>query len=537
MGDTSFRSLLIPPLVAAALFLPSIGNRPLYLPDEARYALLARNMVEAGHWLVPHIGSEVHMEKPPLFIWLIAVVSLLAGGVTELAATLPAALSGIAAVALTCLFGCRLFRRRVGLLAGLILATTPNYFLYARMALADMTVTLFVVFSAWMFWETVIRPGAPSRPIALFWIGLALAFSAKGPVGLMPVLAFGAFLWLETGWRGLSRLRPLTGAGILAVISAPWALAFALQGEASYVQTVLIEDYLVPHVLPWRTLWELFYILGPLGIGFLPWSLFLPTAAHRGYSRNADTELRRKFRFLICWVATYAILITLMPNKRDRYLLPVYPALALMVGWLWDQWWPRTRDTRIRLLGWLWGVLAVGGAVALLLPLHVRVERAVLLPSTLAQALPLLGILLAGGVLGVAACQTGRGAIGFSVIGLSVALGLAWETTIFVPQYDRAFDVRGFSRRIASRVGPEEPLVVFQAGNLAYDFYLRRSTRLIRDPKDMSELLSRHQRVYVVAQDRAWRNLPGAAAGIWTVIDQAKVGGVTVFLATNAAAP
>ena len=103
MGDTGFRSLLIPPLLAAVLFLPSIGDRPLYLPDEARYALLARSMVEAGHWLVPHIGSEVHMEKPPLFIWLIAAVSLLAGGVTELAATLPAALSGIAGVAVTCL--------------------------------------------------------------------------------------------------------------------------------------------------------------------------------------------------------------------------------------------------------------------------------------------------------------------------------------------------------------------------------------------------------------------------------------------------
>ena len=97
MGVNRTGWLLLPVLLAAALFLPALGERTIYISDEARYALLARNMIERGHWLVPHIGGDVHLEKPPLFMWAIAVLSLIPGDVTELTAALPAAVSGIAA--------------------------------------------------------------------------------------------------------------------------------------------------------------------------------------------------------------------------------------------------------------------------------------------------------------------------------------------------------------------------------------------------------------------------------------------------------
>src|SRR5688572_32034308 len=91
----TWRYALVPVLLAAALVLPTIGQRTIYISDEARYALLARNMVEHGHWLVPRMGNEVHMEKSPLFMWAIAVLSLVPGDVTELTAVLPSAVSGI----------------------------------------------------------------------------------------------------------------------------------------------------------------------------------------------------------------------------------------------------------------------------------------------------------------------------------------------------------------------------------------------------------------------------------------------------------
>src|SRR5205809_430785 len=89
-------SLLLPLLLAAALFLPAIGQRSIYHPDEARYAVLAKTMLETGQWLVPQIADEVHLEKPPLFVWALALVSLLTGSVNTFSATLPAALSALA---------------------------------------------------------------------------------------------------------------------------------------------------------------------------------------------------------------------------------------------------------------------------------------------------------------------------------------------------------------------------------------------------------------------------------------------------------
>src|SRR6185503_9497370 len=111
--DQRWRLLVLAPLiVAAVLYLPGIGQRILYIGDEARYALLARNMVETGDWLVPRLGAEVHMEKSPLFIWAIAALSLAGRKVTELTAVLPSALSGIGGVAATVVLGRRLFGPR-----------------------------------------------------------------------------------------------------------------------------------------------------------------------------------------------------------------------------------------------------------------------------------------------------------------------------------------------------------------------------------------------------------------------------------------
>src|SRR2546422_929801 len=238
--------LVAPLLVAAALFLPSIGERIISLEDEARYALLARNMLETGDWLIPRLDGEVHMEKSPLFMWAIAALSLPGRAVTELTATLPSALSAIGGVGATLLLGRRMFGPRVGLLAAFCLATTFGYYWHARLALADMMMTCFIVAGALAFWTGIDGGQARRGPLALFWACLGLGLSAKRPAGLMPILPFTAFLVAERGWRGLRDLKPIMGAAILALVTAPWALAFALQGDESYVQSVLVGDYWAP---------------------------------------------------------------------------------------------------------------------------------------------------------------------------------------------------------------------------------------------------------------------------------------------------
>jgi 4-amino-4-deoxy-L-arabinose transferase-like glycosyltransferase len=523
------RWLLVPVLLAAALFLPAIGRRTIFVSDEARYALLARNMVERGHWLVPHIDGEVHMEKPPLFMWAIALLSLIPGDVTELTAALPAAVSGIAGVGVTFLFGQRLFGRLGGLLSALVLATTCGYFWLARAVLADMTMTFFIVCSAWAFWSAIETSGSDRRAMIACYACLGLALSAKGPAGLTPLLAFAAFLVTDDGWRALSRLRLPMGIAIIALIASPWAIAFAVQQDASYLQTVLRDDYLGPHVARWAGVRELFFAAGPLGLKFLPWSLFVPAAVWFG-CRDADAATRRKFRFLTCWALVYVVVITIMTHKRERYLLPVYPALALMVGWLWQRWLVSSEPRALRVHGWIWSALATAAGIALVLPLRLRTEEAILLPSSPTLKMVAATTIVLAGAAGLWAASTSRTRIAFAIMALTTASMLTYEAWTLGRRHNERYDVKDFARRVADHVGPGDDLVAFEGTRLSYDFYLRRPVKGIRDGKELAASIGGARPVYVIADERAWRNL-GATGVHLHILERTELAGRVVMLA------
>src|SRR5204863_2005574 len=134
------------------------------------------------------------------------------------------------------------------------------------------------------------------------------------------------------------------------------------------------------------------------------------------------------------------IVITLIPHKRDRYLLPTYPALALMVGWLWDRWMRQPRARGLRLHGVVWCALAVTLALAVVLPLRVRPELAVLVPPTPATKLLLVGLLAVAAVLALVAALAGRPLATFLAICVPMALVLVYETQIFVAGHNRVYD-------------------------------------------------------------------------------------------------
>ncbi len=530
--------LPLPLLVAVALYLPGIGQRIIYAGDEARYAILARTMLETGDWLVPRISGEVRMTKTPLFIWSIAALSLPGGKVTELTAVLPAALSGIAGVGMTMLLARRMFGLRASLLTGFILATTWGYFWLARVALADMMVTFCVVAGAAAFWDAVADGGATRRlPMALFWVCVAVGLAAKGPAGLMPLLPCGAFLVAEDGWAGLRKLRPVMGLFIVAVISTSWAVGFASQREASYVETVLIEDFLRPRLVGWRHYLDLTFAVEPITVGFLPWTPLLPVAVRDGWWRaDIGDGLRRKFRFLVFWALAYVVVMTLLPHHRVRHLLPTFPALAVMVGWLWDRWAASARPTSLQLYGWVWAVLAAALAGAILLPLRLPPEYAVLVPPTLAQKLAVVGLLLAGALLVIAAARAGRVLAMFAAVFVPVALMLAFETQVAVAGHNRVFNIRSLSERLAARAGAQDELVTYQYHALPIQFYSGRAITRVGDAADLVTRAEAGRRFYVVAEDFAWRDLV-ATRQAWTVVDSADLNGIRVLVGTPAARP
>ncbi len=144
----------LPALTLLTFFL-LLGSRALNEPDEGRYSEVAREMIETGDWLVPHLWYLPHLDKPPMTYWLVAA-SLEVFGRNEWAARLPIALAGISGVWAAFLLGRSLGGRRAGLWSALILQSSLLYFVMARMLTTDIFLAQFVAWAVYLFWRSLL---------------------------------------------------------------------------------------------------------------------------------------------------------------------------------------------------------------------------------------------------------------------------------------------------------------------------------------------------------------------------------------------
>ena len=159
-----------------------------------------------------------------------------------------------------------------------------------------------------------------------------------------------------------------------------------------------------------------------------------------------------------------------------------------------------------------------------------------LVPPTLAQKLAVVGLLLAGALLVIAAARAGRPLAMFAAVFVPVALMLAFETHVAVAGHNRVFNIRSLSERLAARAGAQDELVTYRYHPLPIQFYSGHAVTRIGDPADLVTRAEAGRRFYVVAEDFAWRDLV-ATRQAWTVVDSADVNGIRVLVGTQAARP
>jgi 4-amino-4-deoxy-L-arabinose transferase-like glycosyltransferase len=324
--------------VVTITFVLDLGRAHFWDPGEGRYAEAVREMLLTGNWIVPTLNFTHYYDKPPGFFWLVAACFRLFG-YSEWAARLPAVAAAIALIAATVAFGWRRVGPAAALGAGAILATAGAFVALGRSVRMDMILALTIgltLFHAYTLWVDEDAPGAARSPSPRTWrlyVLPAFGVLVKGPIAIiLPVLVVAAFT-AATGeyWR-LRRLRP--GLGL--------AVALAIAGSWYAVAAVRAPDYL------WTFLWRqnvdrffegtsgsghtepLWFYLWVLPVTFLPWSLFLPGAVRRAVQRSRrgeDLEL-----FLLTWIVVVFVFFTLAHAKLATYLLPIFPALALLVA-------------------------------------------------------------------------------------------------------------------------------------------------------------------------------------------------------------
>jgi 4-amino-4-deoxy-L-arabinose transferase-like glycosyltransferase len=296
-----------------------------------RYAEVAREMIRSGDWIVPHLNGEVFVDKPPLLFWLIAIPSSIYGSVTPFLAKWPSAFSAWMGVIILFLWGKRIYgTTQSGLIAGGVLLSSYQYFSQARLAKTDTLLCLFILLSLYFF---TLGYGEVRRKRSLFYglsfFSMGLGVLTKGPFGLVPpFIIISALLIKERRWRIWISREFLLGYIILALTVLPWIFLFISRvGLEQYISLIKGTDILT------RKAPIYFYFIEIWG-QFFPWSLLLPFLFfYLWRQRNRLWHSRESF-FLI-WFIVLFTLLTLFKYRASRYLLPVLPPLALMIGGVW----------------------------------------------------------------------------------------------------------------------------------------------------------------------------------------------------------
>lgn len=475
-----------------ALYLGKIGGFPLQDPDEGRYAEIAREMIESGDWVTPHLNYVSYFHKPPLLYWATAI-SLRVLGENEFAARLPMALSGVLAVMLTYVLGRRMFGARSAVLAAAFLATTPLFFVLSQAVVIDMLLTACLTAALASLYALHVTD-AKRRWAAstAFWVGLG--FLAKGPVSVVLVgMVAAPFLAMRKDWAGLRELITWRPILVFIAVIAPWLTLVSLRNP-DFLEVFFVEHHLrrfsgqVGHPA------GPFFFVPVLLAGAAPWTVLAGLMTLDRDSRAAFSSLPSTPRlFLGLWAGVIVGFFSLSSTKLATYVVPALPALALLLG-AWLDGFLKLSGAAARPIRRL-AVTTTGAGVAAL----AVATFASLFPDWLALQLRVEGgdvramIGPVGGV-GVALAATGSavalwssalqlqptGAVGVLLVGMAISLfSAASGRAVVKNSRDLAWAIREERR-------PGDLVVAFDHLLHGLPFYLRQRTIQVGDAGEMA---------------------------------------------------
>jgi 4-amino-4-deoxy-L-arabinose transferase-like glycosyltransferase len=338
-------------LAAAGLAFLFLGwgawQLPLMDRDEPRFSEASREMLAGGDWVVPRLNGEHRFDKPPLIYWMQAA-SMACLGRNEGAVRLPSIVCALLTVVATGLWTRRMATPRAGVWAAMILLTSPQFYVHAHLAVADMAMVLGFVMAGWCGWE-LLRPGrGPWVATGWYWglLGsLAFGFLAKGPVAWLPVVPLAWAGWRRSGvgsdGRPGRRVRPwevlLAVVVVLAWVGC-WGIPALVRTQGEYwnigmgkhvaARSVgVLEGHGLKGLLGYVGSLPFYLLTFPLG--FLPWSpLLFQKLRARAPWRSGDATAG----YVLGGTALVFVVFTLVRTKLPHYTLPAFPWLAAWLG-------------------------------------------------------------------------------------------------------------------------------------------------------------------------------------------------------------
>ncbi|MEO8596684.1 MAG: glycosyltransferase family 39 protein [Candidatus Solibacter sp.] len=348
----SVRYQLIVLLVAALIFAGCMISPPSLMDDvDAVQAQIARNMLQSGDWVTARLDGVAYLEKSPLKYWMIAV-SFAIFGPYDWAARIPLALSTVLLCWVTARFAAWAFGRQAALWSGLVMATSIGLFLFTRILIPDVMLTLTITLTLWGMLRALEEGERHPRAWALaMWAAIGTGLLLKGLIAAaFPVAAGLIYLGITRqllSWRTWRRLEVVWGMLLALGIAAPWHVLATLRNPPYFDFTMHSEKgsyhgffwfyFMNEHVLrflnlryprDYNTVPRLYFWLFHV-LWFFPWSMYFPAAWKLRY-RGADRAARVR-RLCLCWAGFILVFFT-FSTTQEYYSMPCYPALALLLG-------------------------------------------------------------------------------------------------------------------------------------------------------------------------------------------------------------
>lgn len=323
-------------LLLGVLWLANLPFRPLFDPDEGRYAEIPREMVASGDWVTPTLNGLPYFEKPPLQYWATSALYS-AFGVHEWTARLWSASLAFLCIPLVFAFSRRIgYSTETALIAAALLAVNPYFALLGQLNLLDQGFTFFLSAAAFSF-VIAQRDSLPSRRsgtwMLITWASMALAILSKGIVTLVLAGAtLCAYMVVTRDASILRRLRPVSGVALLLLITVPWF--WMVQGRnPDFLQFFFIHEHVQRYFTTVHERVEPFWFFIPMVlIGLLP---LIGNWKSWRLANIEGTKVPGRFRaelFLLLWCAVTVVLFSFSQSKLPPYVMPVMPALAVVLA-------------------------------------------------------------------------------------------------------------------------------------------------------------------------------------------------------------
>ena len=486
--DTLFAALL------AAAVLPyflNLGVSSIWDANEAFYAQTPREMIEAGDYVTPSFNFQLRMNKPVLSYWNVAA-SYHLFGISEWSERVPIAIGAVVIIGTAFGLGRLLGGTFGGLIAALVLATSPRLVLLARRIIIDVHITMWTGLVLLCFALAEMRPQRRRLYLSLMYVAAGFGVLTKGPVAVfLPAVVFFIYLASQKRLGDLRHMMLPTGAIISLAIVVPWYSLLYREHGWEYISSFIFGENLgrYAEAIGEQSRGMLFYIPVMLADLF-PWSPMIPVALWWAMRNEREHRIAG---LLVVWIAAIVAFFSLSGTKEDLYILPIVPAEAALIGAM------LAKAIDGRSVAWATGatavLLAATGAAALWV-------FGIAHRYSLAGAVVVGWVALAGGLVGLVWVIRRR--VCASVVTLAASLVvIVWCAVLYtLPDFERYKPVRPFSDIIRARASVGAIVGSYKFSLPSMVFYLHRPVMEVVLPDHLRAVFYSSSDVYfIMAED------------------------------------